>query len=82
MITKDVCARLTWRQEVYMCSFRDRVVKVRVNGALKTWKTEPERFRLPVKYGLRECGAIDQDNCDRFFITKEEAEAALEASRL
>lgn len=30
----------------------------RPNGALKTWKTRPGEFRLPIKYGLRECSAI------------------------
>ena len=32
--------------------------RCRANGALKTWKTRPGDFRLPVKYGLRECSAI------------------------
>lgn len=38
------------------------IVNVRVSGQCKTWKTRPEDFRLPVKHGLYENGAIDQTN--------------------
>src|SRR5262245_41360185 len=29
--------------------------RCRVNGACQTWKMRPEDFKLPVKYGLRNC---------------------------
>jgi len=29
----------------------------RSNGAMKRWKREPKRFRLPAKVGFRECFA-------------------------
>lgn len=32
--------------------------RARVNGKPKTWKRAPGVFRLPVKYGLRECSYI------------------------
>lgn len=38
-------------------------MRVRVSGKCQTWKREPERFRLPVKYGLYENGAITETNC-------------------
>lgn len=28
---------------------------IRLNGAVKRWKTNPMRIEIPVKYGLREC---------------------------
>lgn len=34
----------------------------RVNGKCKTWKTRPTEFRLPMKYGLKECFYIDETN--------------------
>lgn len=34
--------------------------RARANGAMKTWKRAPERFRLPIKRGLREYGAITE----------------------
>jgi hypothetical protein len=37
-------------------------VRCRVNGRCKTWKTRPDDFRLPVKYGLKECFYITPSN--------------------
>lgn len=36
----------------------------RKNGALKLWKTRPDDFRQPVKYGLRSYDAITPLNAD------------------
>lgn len=44
------------------------VVRVRASGALRTWKTRPGEFRLPVKHGLRESGAITHDNAGDFHL--------------
>ncbi len=40
----------------------ERIIAVRVSGSLKTWKTRPEDFRLPVKHGLRDSSAIEHTN--------------------
>ena len=61
-VTKEEAMRATYRQEFTGMGARGKVITVRVNGACKTWKTRPNDFRLPVKYGFRECGYIDQDN--------------------
>jgi len=37
-------------------------VRARVNGKCKTWKTRPDDFRLPVKYGLRDCFYLTPEN--------------------
>lgn len=34
----------------------------RVSGAVKTWKTDPSRVRVPVKFGLRHSDAITETN--------------------
>jgi hypothetical protein len=34
-------------------------LSVRVTGKCQTWKREPKRFRLPVKWGFYESWAID-----------------------
>lgn len=41
------------------------------NGACKTWKTRPEEFRLPVKYGLRSYDYITETNASRFHVAEE-----------
>lgn len=38
----------------------------RKNGALKLWKTRPDDFRQPVKYGLRSYDAITPANADHW----------------
>jgi len=38
----------------------------RANGQLKTWKTRPDDFKLPIKYGLRECWYLTNDNAHSF----------------
>lgn len=41
--------------------------RVRVNGAPKTWKRDPERWELPVKYGIAARGQFricDSDAAD------------------
>ena len=41
------------------CSMRSgRFWRARRNGQTKTWKTRPGEWRIPVKAGLRSCGAI------------------------
>lgn len=37
-------------------------VRCRVNGQVKRWKRRPNEFRLPVKYGLRECFYLTHRN--------------------
>lgn len=32
--------------------------RFRVNGSVKTWKTDPNRIRIPLKRGLREYGEL------------------------
>lgn len=40
------------------------IVECRRNGATKTWKTRPQEFRVPVKYGMYEYAYISQDNAE------------------
>ena len=46
-------------QGEFLFQGRDQKVRrARVNGAVKTWKTRPGEYRIPIKYGLRECSYI------------------------
>lgn len=46
-------------------------VRVRPSGKCQTWKTRPNEFRLPVKYGLYENGAITHENAGSFHLADE-----------
>jgi len=37
-------------------------IQCRKNGAVKTWKRQPGKFRVPVKYGMYDYFYIDNDN--------------------
>jgi len=38
------------------------IIRVKINGMVKTWKKDLNRFSVPVKYGLYECGRIEELN--------------------
>jgi hypothetical protein len=40
----------------------------RVNGAIKLWKRNPDRFSLPIKHGLYAYDYATNDNCHHFVV--------------
>jgi hypothetical protein len=46
-------------------------VRIRRNGQTKVWKTRPNDFRIPVKYGLYECFYITPENAHQFCVAGE-----------
>ena len=69
-LTKDEAISLPRRAELY--HYRERnadgtPLRVFVNGKCQTWKTRPDEFRLPVKYGLRNCLDITDKNAWEWF---------------
>lgn len=79
MITKAVALKL--RNEtiysLYYANADGTPQRWRVNGQVKTWKTRPNDFRLPIKRGMREFGYIDQINGGDFTTNEQEARQAL-----
>jgi len=43
----------------------------KVNGQLKTWKTRPGEYRLPVKHGMRGYGEVTPENISQFHLESE-----------
>jgi len=67
MITKEQATSLGHGDILHHVSVRNAdgtPVRCRVNGMCKTWKTRPGDFRLPVKYGLRDCFYITPSNAN------------------
>lgn len=48
-----------------------KVYNCRRNGKTKTWKTRPNEFKVPIKYGLYTCGYITHDNAHNFHVADE-----------
>ena len=71
MITKDQAVRATYRIIFHHTTVKNEdgsPARCRVNGKCQTWKTRPDEFKLPVKYGLKECFYITQDNAAQWEI--------------
>lgn len=45
--------------------------QVKVNGKVRTWKRDPNRIEVPVKYGLREYATFTAADIDRVLIPVE-----------
>lgn len=68
-VTKDVCVNARYGQEFWLRNERsaDGVARrVRVSGKCQTWKTRPDEFKLPVKYGLYQSFYITNANAGEF----------------
>ncbi len=69
MVSRDDALQATYATTFYHVTLRNAdgsAVRARVNGRCKTWKTRPAEFRLPVKYGLRDCFYITETNADEW----------------
>jgi hypothetical protein len=51
---------------------KGRAIQVRRMGATKTWKRQPGKFRIPVKFGMKDSFYIDNDNANEW-LTEEPA---------
>lgn len=43
-----------------------KIYRWRRNGATQTWKTRPNEFRTPIKYGIRNYSQLTEVNADQF----------------
>ncbi len=66
MIEKDTAVNATHNEEFY-CYNNGRITRWRVSGKAKTWKTRPNEFRLPIKFGMYESYAITDSNAHIFY---------------
>jgi len=49
-----------------------KIAAWRVTSTVKTWKREPERYRLGLKHGLYTYGELTQENSHLFQLVKPE----------
>ena len=84
MITKQQAINLRHNQELHytgktFCTMifgprggaTEKIERARVSGKSQTWKTRPDEFRLPVKHGLYENGAVTHLNKNDFHLAGE-----------
>lgn len=59
-----------------------RLGTVKINGSIKTWKTDPDRVEIPVKYGMYEMARLSlSEALNRFVVRIYSAEAAKAAAQ-
>ena len=66
MITKDQAMTKRHFSHVTLKDSRGNPVVCRANGKCQTWKTRPNDFKLPVKYGLYQYFYITPENADEW----------------
>lgn len=52
-MTYDEALKLRYGDRVF-CEGIKGYINVKINGAVKTWKTRPQDLRIPLKYGMYE----------------------------
>ena len=76
MITKEMALKLELGQVLYHTNARNMdgtPQRWRVNGKCKTWKTRPDKFQVPVKWGLKSCDYLNECNAEKLCLTEDEA---------
>lgn len=66
MVTKEQAITVTRFTHATIKDSKGNPATVRRNGKTQTWKTRPNDFKVPVKYGLYEYLYITQDNAHEF----------------
>ena len=68
-MTRQDALKAKYRDEFHHVSVKNSdgtPMRCRVNGMCKVWKTRPDEFRLPVKFGLEECFYITEFNAEEW----------------
>lgn len=76
MITFEQALHLAYGQTLYDCTAKNAdgsPRRWRVAGKVKTWKRNPDRVEIPVKYGLYTWGRITNANLWAVALTQDEA---------
>ena len=62
MRTREFIEKMLDARRITILQPSGRTWSCRRNGATKTWKTRPNDFCIPIKFGFKSYGYIDQDN--------------------
>jgi hypothetical protein len=71
-MTRDEVMQLHYGQHPEVILNDGRLGEVKINGAIKTWKREPDRAEIPVKYGMYECARFSLDEALQRFVVRVE----------
>jgi hypothetical protein len=63
---KFVNGRVIQEYDLTKTKHNTKPYKWRASGKCKTWKTQPERFQLPIKFGMYTHDYLTNENCHLF----------------
>lgn len=69
-MTKEELLALTYNDHPQVILRNGRVGNVKINGAVRTWKRDPNRVEIPVKYGMYECYTFSLDEALSRFVVQ------------
>lgn len=55
LLTRDEALRLARGDVIHFDMGDGSARRIRCNGKVRTWKRDPERIEIPMKYGLSKC---------------------------
>lgn len=76
MLTLEEAKKLKHGQTIYHVVNRNAdgsPQRWRINGKVKTWKRNPNRIQVPIKWGLKTCDYLTEENLMYFYLNEEEA---------
>ena len=68
MVTKEQAQTVRNFEHITLKGRDNLPVRCRSNGKCQVWKTRPNEFKLPVKYGLYQYFYITQDNANEWTV--------------
>lgn len=66
LYTREQIEEALDKGQLYVAMRNGRYWKARRNGRTKHWVNKPEQFRIPIKYGFKNCGTITHDDIRTF----------------
>lgn len=73
MITIDEAKKLTYHQTIYHARYKNSdgtPERWKVNGAVRTWKTKPDKVLVPLKRGLYQYGYLTESDLEDFNLSE------------
>lgn len=70
MVTKQEAMTQRFFEHVELKDSRGNPVRCRASGKCQTWKTRPDEFKLPVKYGLYHSFYLNNLNANCWVVAK------------
>lgn len=68
---EEMAAHCSAHSHIWILSNHGDARRVKVNGAVRRWKRNPNRIEVPVKYGMYEYGTFTQHDLGRVLIEVE-----------